>query len=198
MEFNIGRVRFRVGFTFAAAVTVLLLMDESGVCALGLAACVLHECGHLLFMLAVGERPTAVELSYFGMRIEKDGVPGREIAEIIAAAGGPAVNFAAAALLGLADRTGGFELRTAMAINLCIGAFNLIPCLPLDAGRILLFSLCSAFGEERAAAVTDTVTRILLVPMTAAGAALLSVRGNFTLLAVSVYAAADLWRRRRK
>lgn len=184
-----GKTRVRIGFAFAATITLLLMLDGDGTCALALAACILHECGHLAAMLTVGERPCAVHFSCCGMRIETDGVAGRFSREMWIILSGPFANLSAAALLRLlAASAGGENLQTAISVNLALGAFNMLPCLPLDAGRGLEAVLSLSMGAEGAHRTMEKVTALMLIPLFAGGVAVfIFCHYNFTLLAVAAY-----------
>ncbi len=188
MEFTVGRTRVKFCFAFAAAVTLLLLTDNSGTCALSLAACVLHESGHLLCMLILGEKPQEVKLSYYGVSIKKRGDMQEPGDEILVALGGPAVNFVTAALLFFFAHGSRGIVMNAVMINLCIGGFNMLPCLPLDAGRALCFAFSLRWGELRAVKIMRTVSFAALVPVFCAGLfVFFECEHNFTLLAAAVY-----------
>lgn len=188
MELSVGKTRLEVGFSFAAVMTVMLMLDSSGGCAVGLAACILHECGHLVCMLIFRERPRRIRLSFYGMCIETSGAAMSAAQEIVTALGGPLINLAAALMLRCASQADGDALKRAALINLAVGLFNLLPCLPLDAGRALFVIFSEGFGELRARKIMNRATLCLLVPLTVVGVIVfLRCNRNFTLLAVSLY-----------
>lgn len=191
MKLNLGETSLKINVSFAAAVTLTLILDESGICAVALLCCIIHEAGHLICLLALGEKPKKIELSFYGIKLERAALPCiKSIDEIAVYASGPAANFVLSALLFIAA-VGLPNLKTAAVISLCVGIFNLIPCRPLDGGNILFAVLCGIMKEEKAEKACRLTLICLMIPMTAAGLALAAKSGNFTLIAVAVYLAAS-------
>lgn len=189
MKLQVKRAQLEISFFFAAGVTLLLILDESGTAAISLAACVLHECGHLLCLGAFGEVPQKVSLELFGMRIDRArGIHLSFSQEMAVALAGPACNLLLA-LVCLAVAAGGnTKMLTACAVNLGLAGFNLLPVEPLDGGQALYFALCRRYEEAQAKKLAGVVSVCLVVPLVVAGVALLVKSGyNFTLLVVSVY-----------
>jgi Zn-dependent protease len=103
----------------------------------------LHELAHALTARAVGGRPTAIVLDVWGGHTAFSAElvsPGRSVAVAVA---GPAANALLAttvfAVRGLVPSDGIANLLAlALAVsNALVAAFNLLPGLPLDGGRIL-------------------------------------------------------------
>ena len=190
MKFDLGHTTLRINMSFAAAVTLTLILDESGLCAVALFCCIVHEAGHIICLMILGERPASVELSFYGIKLERQsGARGSSIEEIAVYASGPAANVILSALLFPAGAFGE-GIRTAAVISLCIGAFNLIPCSPLDGGNILSFALRRMMSEEKAEKICFWISCAVIVPMSAIGMTVLFRSGNVTLIAVSFYLAA--------
>lgn len=112
-----------------------------------------HELAHLLTAKAYGFRVIGLEIFPFGGAAYcEDLFEGRKIEESIMALAGPAFNlvllFAAQAL-----RWEGFWTGPAsedfVRFNLWLAAFNLIPVLPLDGGRVVRALFSDAFGFVR-------------------------------------------------
>lgn len=189
MRVKLGETTLRINISFAAAVTLTLILDESGLCAAALFCCIVHELGHIACLLILGEKPGLIELSFYGIKLERQGVSGfRSLGEIIIYASGPAANFALSALLFIFANSEG--VRSAAVISLCVGLFNLLPCQPLDGGNILHHFLNRRTDEEKCEKICFCISCIILAPMAAAGLTLLLKSGNVTLLAVSCYLAA--------
>ncbi|MFD0674355.1 M50 family metallopeptidase [Cohnella sp. GCM10027633] len=100
-----------------------------------------HELGHLLAALRFGWTVREVKLLPFGgvVEVEEAGtLPARE--EIWVALAGPAQNLilcGAGWMLGQAGLADPVWVEAFVRANLLIGAFNLLPVLPLDGGRML-------------------------------------------------------------
>ena len=187
MKINLGKTALKIDMSFAAAVTLTLILDESGVCACALFCCMVHEAGHIICLWIAGERPSSVVLSFYGVKLERgfSCVCGKT-EEILIYAAGPAAN----ALLSTAFFPFGEKARAAAVISLFVGLFNMLPCRPLDGGNILFFALCRFTDEDRAEKICFWISAAVLVPMAAAGLALLLKSGNITLIAASCYLAA--------
>ncbi len=190
MKLDLGETSLRINISFAVAVTLTLIIDESGVGAIALLCCIIHEAGHIICLLISGEKPKKIELSFYGIKLERFPMAGQNTAgDLLVYVSGPAANFMFSAVIFLLSNV--FEsLRVAAIISLCIGIFNLIPCRPLDGGNILYTLLCRNTKYKTADKICLAVTVVTLVPMTAAGINLLARNGNITLLAVTAYVAA--------
>lgn len=137
-----------------------------------LTAALCHELGHYTVLRRLHAHVTAIHITALGAEMQ---VKGRLSygGELLAAVAGPVANLLAAVLLGFA---GGLweALYLFAGAQMILGAFNLLPILPLDGGS-LLWNLTAWLTEPYTA---DRVTR-------AAG---LCMAGLLTLTA-----AAALW-----
>ncbi len=189
MKLEFGETTFGINVSFAIAVTLTLIIDESGVGAIALLCCILHEAGHIICLLLLGEKPKKICLSFYGIKLERNPMSSQSTAgELAVFASGPAVNFIFSAVMFLMSEI--FEsLRVAAVISLCIGVFNLIPCKPLDGGNILYTVLCRRANRKTADKICLVITVITVVPMIVTGLFFAKNNGNITLLAVAVYVA---------
>jgi hypothetical protein len=108
-----------------------------------------HALAHLICARAIGVKLGDVRVYVFGETSEPRPSTGRRRAEAVLALSGPVTS----ALLGAAalvwsttsgDRTADI-LRTVATLNLALAAINLVPVLPLDAGRLV-----ASTGRSRA------------------------------------------------
>lgn len=165
------------------------------------AACVLaHELGHTLVSQALGYPVKRVVLFALGGVSEIDGEPTRARHELAIAAAGPLVS------IGLAAGTfGGYYASDDGSIaaalfallawsNLVLAAFNLLPGLPLDGGRILRAAVwglgASSIAGTRVAGWCGRVFAVVLAVGT-----LLLVRGPDAIPAtvLTCFLALYLW-----
>jgi len=189
MKLNIKKAELHISFFFAAGVTAMLVLDESGTAAMTLAACFAHECGHLGCLILCGETPSRVSLAVFGMRIDRArGLSLSLWQEAAVAAAGPLVNLLFA-LLSLPLWCGGFfAMRIPFGINLALALFHSLPIEPLDGSRVLYFLLCRRRDEPAAAHSVTLLSYALSVPLVLCGVFVLVKSGyNFTLLALGIY-----------
>lgn len=192
MKADIGKTRLKINVSFAAAVTLTLILDESGVSSAALLCCLVHEAGHLICLVAMGERPSLIELSFYGVKLERRGALARRGDEALLYACGPAANLVFSAVL-LAVGRGGGSMHDCAMISLGIGAFNLLPCVPMDGGNLLFTLLSGLLEYDRAERISFVVSACVAVPLCCIGAAKLIRDGNVTLLGVSIYLAAAVF-----
>ncbi len=184
------------GFPIHVNLTFLLLLGVAGltmggagavaVVLLAFASVVLHELGHALVARHLGVNVSKIELHFFGGAAQMTDQPRSARDEIAIAAAGPAVSFALAGLsLILMSLTGVAVFQLLAWINLILGAFNLIPALPMDGGRILRAILSRRMGFLRATEVSVTVARVFAVGLGVYGLATLEL--YLVLLAVVLW-----------
>ena len=157
---------------------LILPLELGAISALLLFASVLvHEFSHSLVAQALGMRVRNITLFIFGGVSDIGGEAPSARAEFLIAAAGPLTSFALAGLFwavgqalgtapGLDLLTGSIRTLRAMtpvgailnylvAVNLLLGAFNLVPAFPLDGGRVfrsIIWGLTHRFGRATAIA----------------------------------------------
>ena len=171
LEFCWDGVRIQLHILFLGMLTLFLLVDPTGISAMGLGASLLHELGHLAACRLTGARPRALSFELSGIRLTGGARPlpfGKELAILLAGSG---VNLLLAAVLYWISGKG----RTLAAVHLCLGFLNLLPMGALDGGKILRLVLERRFSLRTAQAACTAVQAVL------AGAALLAaVTGLWT------------------
>ncbi len=187
MKLDLGKTELKINVSFAAAVTLMLILDVSGFCAVALFCCAVHEAGHIICLLIMGEKPKLVELSFYGVRLERAVMSANAGAwEPLVYASGPAANFMLSAVFFLlSNKYPG--LHGAAVTSLSIGIFNLIPCRPLDGGNLLSALMCRFTDEKTANGICFAAKLLTVIPMCIAGVVMLVRSGNFTLIGVTVY-----------
>lgn len=187
------------GFTFKVnplflcllAVFVLLGRGVEVLLAFGLVA--IHELVHILAARRAGYPVKRLELFPFGGVVEYGGLlamdPGREIWISLV---GPLFNLIAAAgifaLLYFEIISAYYYINLLLHYNLLLGAFNLLPALPLDGGRILRGIFTSRFGFRRGTEIAIKVTKVLAgCGMVAGLLALIWQHSNLWLLLLSFF-----------
>jgi len=159
----------------------------------------LHELGHALVARHLGVRVPRIELHFFGGAAQMADQPRSNGDEIAIAAAGPAVSFGLAGLSLLLAQLFAVPLFQLLAyINLILGAFNLIPALPMDGGRILRALLSRRMGFLRATEVSVTIARGFAIVFGVAGIA--TQHYYWALLAVVLWmmTGAELFAARRR
>ena len=186
MSFRLGDLRISVGYTLAAALTAVLLFDRTGRIACCICAAALHESGHLLMLLCFHARVRGISLRLFDVCIEAE-TPDTFAGEVCVTLGGPVMNLLTAAV------SAPFDLTFCCA-NLALGAFNLLPVISLDGGRLLWLLLTRRLSERRVRRVMKILTFLIALPLMTAGIYVLLRSGyNYSLLIVSLYLLAVLF-----
>lgn len=140
--------------------------------AIAFASVLLHELGHALVARRLGVHVSGIELSFFGGAAKMAEIPRQADREIAIAAAGPAVSLMLGGLgLGLATFVHAPILATFGWINFVLAAFNLIPALPMDGGRILRALLTRKYDFVRATDIAVTVSRVAAVAFAVIGIA---------------------------
>ncbi|MEM7307961.1 MAG: site-2 protease family protein [Planctomycetota bacterium] len=134
----------------------------------------LHEYGHALAARRYGIATRDITLLPIGGVAQLERMPERPREELVVALAGPAVNLALALLaaVGLAATLvpgvpAVAALRGALAFALLsnglLFAFNLLPALPMDGGRVLRALLAMRLGSLRATELAARVGRLFAV-----------------------------------
>lgn len=130
--FDLFGLRLALDFTAPALFALLsMYLSPAELCRTA-AACLLHECAHLLVIAKIGRKPTLMRISAAGLRLETAGtavMPLRLFAVILIA--GPLANLLAAAVFYL------LGMQEAAAANLSLCCFNLLPFRSTDGGTLL-------------------------------------------------------------
>ena len=137
-----GRTRLRLDYSFFWILTFAAWAQNELLWQVLLFS-VLHECGHLTVLCALGLQPRQLRLSFYGMALRYDRVPDRR-RETAVLFGGPAVNLILWALLR-------------NPANGALFLLNMLPIFPLDGGR-----LAALWLPRRLAAVLSALALAVL------------------------------------
>lgn len=152
------RERFGISAPAVAAAALLYYLAPTDKLLAVLLPVIFHELGHLLALRLLGLRISRFRIELKGLCMEYRGYASG-LGHALAAAAGPALGllYALAASL-LASRYSSAWLELTAGVSLLLSAFNLLPALPLDGGRILYHLSAALFGERAAARVADVVS----------------------------------------
>ena len=147
---NISGVSIRIHPTFLIVLVAygILGLAAQAFLVFGLVFC--HELAHLLTTRAYGFKIVGLELYPFGGAAYSDDLfEGRKLEESIISLAGPALNivllFGAQILRWQGVWTGELA-EDFVRFNFWLAAFNLIPVLPLDGGRVVRAFFAESFG----------------------------------------------------
>lgn len=180
----------RVSPGFLLLLGLLFWLDEGiGLLPWGLLACGLHEMGHIVAAAALNGSVKEISLTAVGaeLRINYD-TPltyGQDSGVSLA---GPAANL----LWGLLAAALHWELAAAVA--LAIGAFNLLPILPLDGGRVVYGLLAERLDPDWAQRLMTALSGCLVGILVGVGAVAAVHYANVTLLLTAVWLLAGVLR----
>ncbi len=170
-------------------------------------ACIaLHELGHSLVAKAFGIPVTDITLTPIGgVAILKDR-PKTPTQELLIAIAGPAVNVVLAAIFWGIAVVLGHEAYDAAKLtllreppraehiwvllipaNLALAAFNMLPALPMDGGRVLRATLSYVFSPEQATRIAAVVARVVAVGFVALYAFVPNTTPMLPFIAVVVF-----------
>lgn len=143
----------------------------------------LHELGHAVVARKLGVQVSGIEMSFFGGAAKMVQLPRSATHELLIAAAGPAVSLVLGGVgLGLGALSGSALFAWLGWTNLIIAAFNLIPALPMDGGRILRALLTRKLDFVRATDVSVSVARVVAI-----GFAIVGLFGPFQLLLLAPF-----------
>lgn len=189
MCFKIGRVKIKISFLFFAMLTMAFVADEEKLVIIILLCSALHEMGHICALFLFGSHPDEINFGIFGVRIQQNKYILSELRQAVVVLCGPLVNMVLFVLFLLANLI--FESKILLitsAVNLVIGAFNLLPVLPLDGGRILLAVLNFFASEKTALKIMRVICVTVLLALIFSGIFLAIKTGiNISLLATVMY-----------
>lgn len=183
-----GQSRVEVTGGFLLLVAWLNYLDRSFVVPLALAACGVHELGHIFVIRRMGGAIKGIRLTAVGAEL----ILSRPLGywqEGLSALAGPGANL----LLALICCSGKGGLTFA-GLNLALALFNLLPVGRLDGGRALRCTLALLAGPEPAERLAGWLDGLCTVAALGAGLFLAVFRGNYTLLLVAVWLLAQLFR----
>ena len=174
-----------------------MLFDFFDILIISYAITAIHETAHIITAKMCGVETDVVEVLPFGitMRIAKNCIADTW-SEIKIASAGPASNFLIAYFIyGFYN---GVYKEFIITASLAMGAFNILPVLPLDGGRILRALLVKKMGHIRAASAAIFVSNFMAVLIFAAGIYTLYVTGfNFSFLLIGAFLTANLTEERK-
>ena len=187
MSFRFLGTRFDISVPFAVVIAFLLVMDKTGLMTASLLAVLVHESGHLIAMRLNECAPQSVRFTSTGVLIcGSSFCTAKE--NILIAVSGPAANFLIAGVLLASGYL--FDLRILIvysAVQIVVGAINLMPVRGLDGGTVL-FLLLKCIPRINSGMVFSFISIITACAVTVAGTAI-AVRniGNPSLLLLGLY-----------
>ena len=176
---------------FLLLLGALFWLDEGvGLLPWGLLACMIHELGHVVAAAMLGGRVVCLSMTAIGAELDiKYAMPLTYSQDSLVALAGPAANLVA----GWLALTLHWEL--AAALSLAVGAFNLLPVLPLDGGRVVYGLLANRLDLDWAERLMTALSGCLVGLLVGVGAVAAVQFANVTLLLTALWLLAGVLRR---
>lgn len=184
------RLRLEVSPGFLLLLGVLFWLDEGvGLVPWGLLACFFHELGHVTAALIIGGRVERLRLSAVGAELSFSyRTPLSYGRDSVVALAGPAANLLLGGMFFALNR----QLPAAMSLG--IGAFNLLPILPLDGGRVAYGLLAERLDPDWADRLLTASAGCLVGVLVGVGVVTAVHYANVTLLLTALWLLAGVLR----
>ncbi len=190
MIFTLSKTNVKLSFSFVALVVLMLLLCDEIIVFLSLISSIVHESGHLFFMSILGDVPEKIELTMFGMRIDRQTtVKVSYKKDVIISLGGIIFNviFAAVCYI-LYIFTDCSILLVVITVNIVIACVNSFPVSALDCARALRSLLLIYYDNSECEKITRAVSYIFVVIFFLSSTVYISFCGtNISLIILNVY-----------
>lgn len=158
MEFRLGRCLVAISPLFVCFLCIILLVDRTGIMLLGLISVVIHELGHLIFMIITKKQPESVSFQLGGIIIKSNGFSGYNN-DFLIAMGGCLFNLIAFSFSSYFY----YKTKSEMAMlfsaaNLGLFLFNLLPVSGLDGMDLIKLKLLKKFSIEKTNKICNIIS----------------------------------------
>ncbi|MEG0876367.1 MAG: site-2 protease family protein [Oscillospiraceae bacterium] len=161
--------KFEIGSGFLLLLALVYFFDDSGLLLAALPAVAVHELGHLLAMGLFGVRPLALSATMSGFSLDYSGSISAP-KEMLTALAGPLLGLLFAVVCAkIGNRVQSEYLLLCAGLGVVLNAFNLLPALPLDGGRILSFFAFRVLGEAGAQRLVQALSLATALGLVGAG-----------------------------
>jgi stage IV sporulation protein FB len=184
IRFRFKKFYIAVNFSFLAIISLAILFKDHTIIGFGIAACLLHEIGHLAVMLFFRVRLNGIVLYGAGISIKSDDITRRAFFEEVSVITAGIVVNIAAALFFLPQNSNSSQIFA--VINLMLAAFNLLPLANFDGGRLRTALIDRYLTFEKAQKLKKLLKLIDLIVIFIA-ALLLMLYVNFSLWLLSAF-----------
>jgi Zn-dependent protease len=145
--FKFKKCSLTFNFSFFASLALILLLKDERVVLMGVGACLIHECGHIIAMISVKEPTSEIVFSGIGIKIRKVKPPLRRFkTDLFVLSAGIATNIIISVII-LISR---LPYLVFAQVNITIAVFNLLPFEIFDGGQIRELLIYRFFEYENA------------------------------------------------
>lgn len=178
-------IRLESGFVLLFA--LVYFFDDTGFLLALCPAVLVHELGHIIFMIFFGAYPRQLKATLSGFALDYSGLIS-EKQEMLTALAGPAFGLAFSLLCAKLGRLWNSDyLLMCAGLGFIINFFNLLPALPLDGGRVWGFALRSLLGEDKAPNVMRKVGLLIAILLLALGLYFIARGFGFALFLAGIW-----------
>ncbi len=182
ISFSVGKTKIYISFSFTICITLLALLDKSGLLFVSFIAVFMHEIGHYIALKTLGIKSIEISFVLAAVKLNiQEHIDNKRLA--IIAGAGPLFNLLLSGLIF----TESHYIKCFGAANLLLFIFNILPVSNLDGGDILRYFLCSMFkenGEKIFKYVSIIVITLFFAPI---GVFFMLNFSNPTILLVGIY-----------
>lgn len=161
MEFTVKGVKIRFSFLFFFFFTLMFLLDQSGFVLMGFLAALIHEMGHIIAFVLVGDLPNEIAFEISGIkmvRAQKIVSYQKEVFQLLM---GSVFNFILFFTFSFCLNSVN-QLSIFAVSHLILGIFNLLPIQALDGGKLLTILLSRIFDLHTADRLASFMSWITL------------------------------------
>ena len=188
INFNIFGINFGISVGFMGVVCLMLYIDRLGLMLPTMVAIILHELGHLIVLLAFGQKPKRVEIKVGAVAIIGNFILNKK-RELLMLCFGSAFNFIFGTVLYICHML--FENQYLLNFSLVmfvVGAFNLLPIKGLDGGDILNLILLKYFKIKLVNFIICLLSIVIAFLIILLGLCVfLDTKSNVTLILFGIY-----------
>lgn len=157
----------------------------------------IHEIFHLLAALILSVRVKSIILMPFGMTLRlADSVIKSPLKEALIAFAGPFANILMICISAIMEKMfiwGGTSLFLFKYLNVAMFVINMLPCMPLDGGRIFKAFLVPRIGYINAVSFQHKTEKIIVAVMSILGIILIIVtKFNISLVMIAAFLAFNM------
>ena len=162
MYFKIYKTLIFISPLFSILISIILLVDTTGIMLFGFLSAFLHELGHVVCMLFVGKTVEKIVLSPCGILIETSGV-SNYFSDLLIALSGPAVNL----ILGVVSLIALSTVHTTSLLYFCASnfglfLFNSLPVFGLDGMDVLRSFLQRRYSYSKTTIICKIISTSFL------------------------------------
>ena len=163
MSFNIGKTSFFISPLFALLISIILLVDTTGIMLFGFTSAFFHELGHIICMVCRGKTIDKIALSPCGILIDTSGISTYK-SDLLVALCGPLTNlllFVISAFVLSIYKTN--SLLYFCAANFGLFLFNILPVFGLDGMDVIKAMLLKKHSYTKTQKICKNISLCFLV-----------------------------------